>query len=153
SRNAASISMPAIGSARGTARLRCLPSTGIRRAIVTFELQRPLPGASFGGTLRLPGASEASGLVAAAEADPGALPRALADCSGLLLLPAMQAMTEAPDLLVRLSRIFGAEVEDYRHNLTPLNMVHPTVPEIFVVANQPPVSRPPPRQPDPPFNP
>ncbi|HEY7580657.1 MAG TPA: TauD/TfdA family dioxygenase [Acetobacteraceae bacterium] len=120
---------------------------------VSFHLQRPLPGASFGGTLRYRDGATAHDLVAAAEASPDALPLALADCSGLLLLPGMQAMTEAPDLLVRLSRLFGSEVEDYRHTLTPLNMVHPAVPEIFVVANRPPVSRPPPRRPDPPFNP
>jgi taurine dioxygenase len=119
---------------------------------VSFNLQRPLPGASFGGTLRFSDAQDAHCLVAAAEAEPDALPQALADCSGLLLLPGMQEMTDAPGLLVRLSRIFGREVEDYRNTLTPLNMVHSTVPEIFVVANRPPASRPPPHRPDPAFN-
>jgi taurine dioxygenase len=119
---------------------------------VSFNLQRPFPGAGFGGVLRFSDKADAHGLVAAAEAEPDALPRALADCSGLLLLRGMQAMTDAPELLVRLSRIFGSEVEDYRHTLTPLNMVHQTVPEIFVVANRPPASRPPPRRPDPALN-
>ena len=119
---------------------------------VSSNLQRPLPGAGFGGVFRFSDKADAHGLVAAAEAEPGTLPRALADCSGLLLLPGMQAMTDAPELLVRLSRIFGSEVEDYRHTLTPLNMVHPTVPEIFIVANRPPASRPPPRLPDPALN-
>src|SRR6202035_1765001 len=50
--------------------------------------------------------------------------------------------------LVRLSRIFGPEVEDYRQTLTALNMVHESVPEIFIVSNIPPVSRMPPRRPD-----
>ena len=31
----------------------------------------------------------------------------------------MGAMADTPELLVRLSRIFGSEVEDYRHTLTP----------------------------------
>lgn len=115
-----------------------------------FDLQRPLPGASFGGTLRLPGA-DAQPFIAAAEADPAALPQALADSGGLLLIPGMDAMTTQPQLLVRLSRLFGTEVEDYRENLTPINMVHETVPEIFVVSNVPPASRPPPKQPDPPL--
>jgi taurine dioxygenase len=119
---------------------------------VSFNLQRPFPGAGFGGVLRFSDKADAHSLVAAAETEPDALPRALADCSGLLLLPGMQAMTDAPELLVRLSRIFGSEVEDYRHTLTPLNMVHQTVPEIFVVANRPPASRPPPRRPDPALN-
>jgi taurine dioxygenase len=117
-----------------------------------FEVTRPLPGARFGGTLRVPGSAGASAAVAALESDPDALIGALAASSGLLLLPGMDEMAEAPDLLVRLSRVFGSEVEDYRHTLTPAHMVHPTVPEIFVVANKPPVSRAPPRRPDPPFN-
>ena len=116
-----------------------------------FELVRPLPGASFGGRLRCPDSDDARALIEAAEKDPDALPRALAESSGLLLLPNMQAMTEEPELLVRLSRIFGTEVEDYRQTLTPRTMVHDTVPEIFVVSNIPPVSRPPPRRPDPPL--
>jgi taurine dioxygenase len=115
----------------------------------SFELIRPLPTASFGGLLRFPG--DAHAIVEAAEADPDALTRALAQSSGLLLLQGMQAMADAPELLVRLSRIFGPEVEDYRNTLTPLNMVHERVPEIFIVANEPPVSRAPPRRPDPPL--
>ena len=115
----------------------------------SFELIRPLPGASFGGLLRYPGGAHA--LVGAAETEPEALSRALAEASGLLLMQGMEAMADAPELLVRLSRIFGREVEDYRNVLTPLNMVHESVPEIFMVANHPPVSRPPPRRPDPPL--
>ncbi len=115
----------------------------------SFELIRPLPNASFGGLLHFPG--DVHALVAAAEADPNALTRALAQSSGLLLLEGVQAMADAPELLVRLSRVFGPEVEDYRNTLTPLNMVHETVPEIFIVANKPPVSRAPPRRPDPPL--
>jgi taurine dioxygenase len=114
-----------------------------------FELLKPLPGAGFGGRLHLGGGAHR--FVEAAERDPGALPRTLAESSGLLLLAGMEAMTEAPELLVRLSRLFGGEVEDYRDNLTPLNMVHETVPEIFIVSNVPPVSRLPPRRPDPPL--
>src|SRR6476469_6212176 len=106
----------------------------------SFQFSGPLPGASFGTRAWLSGGG-ARDVIATAEAAPDALPRALADASGLLLLPQMQAMAEAPDLLVRLSRIFGAEVEDYRQTLTPANMVHPTVPEIFLVANTPPASR------------
>lgn len=116
-----------------------------------FELIRPLAGATFGGRIRVAGGSGARETVLAAEAEPGALPRALAESSGLLLIPGMDAMTEEPELLVRLSRAFGPEVEDYRSNLTPLNMVHESVPEIFIVSNTPPAARLPPRRPDPPF--
>jgi taurine dioxygenase len=116
-----------------------------------FNFHRPLPNASFGACASLSDGDGAHAVIAAAEADPDALPRALADASGLLLLQGMQAMADAPELLVRLSRIFGSEVEDYRQTLTPANMVHPTVPEIFLVANIPPASRAPPRRPDPPL--
>lgn len=114
-----------------------------------FALHKPLPDANFGGRLDLPGAGGARHFVEAAESDPDALPQALAASGGVLLLPGLEAMADAPELLVRLSRLFGTEVENYRENLTPLNMVHETVPEIFIVSNVPPVSRLPPRRPDP----
>jgi taurine dioxygenase len=116
-----------------------------------FALFKPLPDANFGGRLQLPGAGGAQRFVEEAENDPDALPQALAASGGLLLLQGMAAMADAPELLVRLSRLFGTEVENYRENLTPLNMVHETVPEIFIVSNVPPVSRLPPRRPDPPL--
>jgi taurine dioxygenase len=117
----------------------------------SFELIRPLSDASFGGRVRLTSDAGARDFVAAAEARSAALPRALAESSGLLLLQGMHDMASEPELLVRLSRVFGSEVEDYRRTLTPLNMVHETVHEIFIVSNIPPVSRMPPRRPDPPL--
>ena len=116
-----------------------------------FEISSPLPGANFGGRAWLAGAAGAHHFVEAAEHEPETLPRALADGQGLLLFQGMRAMAEEPSLLVRLSRIFGPEVENYRQTLTPLNMVHETVPEIFIVSNTPPVGRQPPRRPDPPL--
>jgi taurine dioxygenase len=104
----------------------------------------PLPNARFGAALRLSGVAEA-------EANPDALPKALAKAGGLLLLPGLDEITSQPELLVRLSRLFGPEIEDYRHLLTGKNMVHPTVPEIFLVSNMPPVNRPPPKRPEPPL--
>ena len=114
-----------------------------------FDLIRPLPGVQFGGRLTVTSTSAA--FIASAEAEPGALTQALAACGGLMLIPGMDAMTQEPELLVRLSRLFGSEVEDYRETLTPKNMVHPTVPEIFVVSNTPPVMRNPPKRPEPPL--
>jgi alpha-ketoglutarate-dependent taurine dioxygenase len=116
-----------------------------------FALFKPLQDANFGGRVHLPGDGGAQSFVEAAESDPDALPQALAASGGLLLLQGMETMADAPELLVRLSRLFGTEVENYRENLTSLNMVHETVPEIFVVSNVPPVSRLPPRRPDPPL--
>ncbi|MBX9946241.1 MAG: TauD/TfdA family dioxygenase [Reyranella sp.] len=111
--------------------------------------EAPLPGASFGATLRQGGTAHA--VVAAAERDPAALPAALAEAGGLLLIPGMNAIADEADLLVRLSRVFGPEVEDYRHTLTDLKSVHPSVPEILLVSNMPPVAKAPPKRPDPPL--
>ncbi len=119
----------------------------------SFERIAPLPGAGFGAMLRLSCGGAAAEAVAAAEVDPEALPRALADAGGLLLMPGMGAMAGAPELLLRLSRIFGPEVENYRTTGMAPNMVHPTVPEIFIVSNTPPVGRAPPPLPDPPLTP
>jgi taurine dioxygenase len=60
-------------------------------------------------------------------------------------------MAEQPELLLRLSRLFGPEVENYRETGMAPNMVHPEVPEIFVVSNIPPVLRAPPALPEPPL--
>ena len=111
--------------------------------------EAPLPGASFGATLRLDG--DAARIVAAAEADPGMLPAALADAKGLLLIQGMNGIADDPNLLIRLSRVFGPEVEDYRHNLTDLKAVHVSVPEILLVSNRAPVGKAPPKRPDPPL--
>ena len=117
-----------------------------------FDIIRPLPGARFGGSIRLgDGRNRAQAVIEAAESSPGALTAALAQCGGLLLLTGMQAIADDPALLVRLSRQFGPEVEDYRQTLTRSNMVHDTVPEIFVVSNLPSVGRQPPPLPDPPL--
>ncbi|HEX6441695.1 MAG TPA: TauD/TfdA family dioxygenase [Stellaceae bacterium] len=117
-----------------------------------FDITQPLPGAGFGGRIRLTdGRDDAQAVIEAAESSPGALTGALAQCGGLLLLTGMQAITDDPALLVRLSRQFGPEVEDYRQTLTRSNMVHETVPEIFVVSNIPSVGRQPPPLPDPPL--
>jgi len=118
------------------------------------EVIGPLPNASFGGTLQLANGDDPGGaraVIAAAGAKPEALTDALAQCGGLLLLKGMDQIAEEPALLVRLSRCFGPEVEDYRRTLTRSNMVHDSVPEIFVVSNIPSVGRAPPPRPDPPF--
>ena len=108
----------------------------------------PLPGATFGGLVRCRGAADARAVVMAAEAQPEALPGALYASQGLLLLPGMHGISEEPELLVRLSRLFGTEVENYRETLTAANMIHDSVAEIFLVSNMPPANRQPPAPPD-----
>jgi taurine dioxygenase len=121
-----------------------------------FMCVGPLPGARFGGRISLNPqdkftAQGARALVEAAVRAPEQLADALANAAGLLLLPGMSEIADEPELLVRLSRVFGREVEDYRHTLTPRNLVHETVPEILVISNIPPAHRPPPALPSPPL--
>jgi len=106
-----------------------------------FEIASPLPGAAFGATLRL--AKPLSLEI------PDGLPEALADGGGLLLIQGLHEIADTPELLVDLSRQFGPEVEDYRYTLTTTNAVHTKVPEIFLVSNMAPVSKAPPKRPDP----
>jgi taurine dioxygenase len=114
-----------------------------------YEFTRPLRNAHFGGQLTMVSKGGAEHLVSVAEAEPQMLADALAESGGLLLLPGMEAMAVEPQLLLRTSRVFGPEVEDYRANLTPLNMVHPSVPQILVISNVPPANAPVPALPEP----
>ncbi len=120
---------------------------------MAFQFEGPFPGAAFGARVRWADAADAAALVAAAEAAPAVLPGMLARAGGVLLLPGMDAMADDPGLLVRLSHVFGAEVEDYRQTLVAQNLVHPTQPEIFVVSNTPPFGRQPPAKPEPALTP
>ncbi len=106
-------------------------------------LQRPLPGAAFGATVRLSKPLH--------EGMPDGLPQALADAGGLLLLPGLDEITKDPRLLVTMSYLFGPEVEDYRTLLTRVSTAHDTVPEIFMVTNMVPNYRQPPARPEPPL--
>ena len=109
----------------------------------------PLEGAGFGARVRLNG--DAGAAVVALEAQPSALPDAFYEADGLLVMSGLHAITGEPSLLLRLSRLFGDEVEDYRPTHTARGMIHPEVPEIYIVSNTPPASLQPPAPPDPPL--
>jgi taurine dioxygenase len=108
-----------------------------------FEIMRPLSGAAFGATVKLARSPR--------EEMPDGLPEALAEAGGLLLIPGLGEIAQDPELLVRLSLLFGPEVEDYRYLLTSSNVVHKMQPEIFMVTNTVPGARPPPKRPEPPL--
>ena len=112
---------------------------------------RPLPGASFGGIVEFPTGGDAEAAIAAAETAPDALLDAFYAAHGFLLLKGMNAISEDPRLLVRLSRLFGPEVEDYRHTLSKRHDVHVEVPEILLVSNIPPAVARVPARPEPPL--
>jgi taurine dioxygenase len=115
-----------------------------------FDVKGPLKDAAFGAVVSLKNGKGARALDAAMAAEPDALPKAIADFGGLLLVQGLNEINDDPGLLVRLSRVFGPEVEDYRHTLTNRSSIHTVVPEILLVSNLPPVSKLPPARPEPP---
>ena len=108
-----------------------------------------LPRSAFGGRIRF-APPTAGADVAALEAHPRALSDVLYAAGGLLVLSGMNAITEDPALLVRLSCLLGPEVENYHHTLSQSHLVHESVEEILVLCNQPPSGRQPPPEPNPP---
>lgn len=115
--------------------------------MTVFDMM-PLPGATFGGLVSSDGG--AAKLVERAEAAPDALMTDLDEKHGLLLIKGMDEISDTPDLLLRLSRLFGSEVESYHETRMARQNVHPEVPEIFMVSNIPPADKLPPPQPEPP---
>ena len=112
----------------------------------------PLPMVQFGARIRFD-ATKLSDEIATLEAQPQLLPNALNDAGGLLVLSGMHEITKDPGLLVRLSYLFGPEVENYHRTLSQSNLVHESVEHILVLCNKPPSSRQPPPQPQPPHTP
>jgi taurine dioxygenase len=112
---------------------------------------RSLPGASFGGIVEFPDDADTHAAIAAVESEPRAFLDAFYAAHGFLLLKGMHAITEDPNLLVRLSTLFGPEVEDYRQTLTRRHDVHAQVPEILLVSNIAPAVARVPARPEPPL--
>ena len=109
-----------------------------------------LPDATFGGLVIAP--TSAAEIVRAAEASPEALPSLIDQFEGFLLCKGMDGLKDEPELLIRLSRIFGTEVESYHETRMARQNVHPEIPEILMVSNIPPADRMPPPPPNPPRN-
>ena len=76
-----------------------------------------LPGATFGGILTAP--INAADIVLAAEASPAILPGFLSQFNGFLLIKGMERIEAKPEFLLRLSQIFGSEVESYHETRMP----------------------------------
>ena len=132
------------------------PATGAESGPKRFCELAPLPGAGFGAAMQFPASSGAREAVAALEAEPETLGAAICDRGGLLLMPGMLEISEEPELLLRLSRVLGPEVEDYRNSYSfedrkRLFNYHDTVPEIIQITNLPPIRTQPSPLPDPPL--
>ncbi|MEM7224401.1 MAG: TauD/TfdA family dioxygenase [Pseudomonadota bacterium] len=103
---------------------------------------RPLEGASFGVLAEIAGPSPVETFIAA-----GAEIRdRLNEAGGLMVVRGLGGLDKSPEALVRLSRVFGPEVENYRETLTGARFFHEAVPEILVLSNRPPCNHPPPPQ-------
>jgi len=74
-------------------------------------------------------------VIAAVGATPDALLDTFYGVNCLLVIKGMRAFADQPNLLVRLSQLFGDEVEDYRQTLTTAINIHPDVPQILVISN------------------
>ena len=121
----------------------------------TYELA-PLPDARFGAVMRFPAPAGAREAVAALEAAPETLGAEICARGGLLLIPGMHGISDAPELLLRLSKLLGPEVEDYRNSYAFVNRrmlfdYHDAVPEIIQITNMPPIGTQPFPRPDPPL--
>ena len=106
----------------------------------------PFPEVFFGAVMRFPALSGAREAVAALEDAPETLGAAVCEHGGLLHLPEMDDISDEPELLLRLSKLLGPEVEDYRNSYTFVNRrnlfdFHDTVPEIIQITNMPHWSR------------
>jgi len=112
---------------------------------------RPIDNASFGACCVFDGAQGAKATVLAAEHNREALLDAFYGSGGLLLLEGMEGIAEDPTLLLRFSRLFGPEVEDYRQTLRARHSIHPDVPEILLIAGKSAGAVKPPPRPDPPL--
>jgi taurine dioxygenase len=119
-----------------------------------FDLS-PLPGATFGGVVTFKDGMSGRAATAALEKHPQPLLDALYASGGFLLLPGMMDILEEPKLMVRLSQLFGREVEDNLKTYTAENKtlfnIHEEVPEIILVTNAPPINSQPMRRPEPPL--
>ena len=73
----------------------------------------------------------------------------LHDAGGLLVIRGLEGVRENPGSLVRLSRLFGPEVENYHETLTSKRFFHEQIPELLILSNEPPCSHPPPPKPTP----
>ena len=105
----------------------------------TFAI-RPLPGTGFGGLVDFPEGADTEAAISAVEAAPDAFLDSFYAAHGLLVMSGMHAINDQPELLVRLSRVFGPEVEDYTETTITRNNIHPDVSEILVVSNVPPAT-------------
>ncbi len=110
-----------------------------------------LAQANFGACLVAPPDASADTIIAALERHDDAVLDCFYRHHGFLLLRGMTAISADPALLVRLSKLFGNDVEDYTETGTPPENLQPGFPEILLVSNIPPARPRVPARPQPPL--
>ena len=90
----------------------------------------PLEHATYGAAVSF-GSSGSGCVVDQLERDPSFLPDLLHRAGGLLVLKGLNGISEAPDLLVRISRLLGPEVENYYETLTAARFFHDEAPRCW----------------------
>ncbi len=114
---------------------------------VTLEF-RALDTADFGVLVEIEATPPAMAIDTFASA-PEQVRSRFNDAGGLMVVRGLDALAHTPEQLVRISELFGPEVENYRSTLTSARFFHDDVPEIIVLSNRPPCNHPPPPPPDP----
>ena len=107
----------------------------------------PIPNSPLGGVVDARDRQEA--FFRTCRQQPERLSALLNDHDGLLVIKGLSAIAERPERLVALSRLFGAEVENYADTPTPRHMIHEAESHILVISNLPPYDRQPPEPPEP----
>ncbi|MGI9406652.1 MAG: TauD/TfdA dioxygenase family protein [Hyphomicrobiaceae bacterium] len=109
---------------------------------------QPLATASF-GALVTPGDGTAALTCDALVTAGPTLRKQLNDAGGLMVVRGIEDLRQTPDAFVRISELFGPEVENVRATLTAERFFHESVPEVMVLSNEPPCRHPPPPRPEP----
>jgi taurine dioxygenase len=116
-----------------------------------YELDiKPLSKVEFGCQVNVSN-HNLTNLVESFEHSPDSLLSMFYQADGLLVIKGVHDIASDPGLLVRISRLFGNEVENYRTTITTDQFFHETEDEILVLSNRPPCNFEPPAQPNPGF--
>ena len=131
------------------------PASSVTGRTDRFYEVTPLSDACFGATMQFPALSGAE-VVAALEAEPETLGAEICALGGFLLIAQMHQISDEPELLLRLSRLLGPEIEDYRNSYAFVNRrnlfnFHDAAPEIIQITNMPPIGTQSSPLPDPPL--
>lgn len=125
-----------------------MTDTKLRFPLLAGAASAPSDPSPFGAALEVSGGPIDARVDAVLAAGEEVLARFHAG-GGLMVVRGLDGLRDAPGLLVRLSELFGPEVENVRETLTSERFFHETEPQIMALSNQPPVGHPPPPLPDP----